>query len=85
MVNPRYVKGRKKEYKIIKSEREKGRVVIRSAGSRSPVDVVSIDVKEKKIYLIQSKSESLSEGEKKRLYKDNKELNGLFLVSFVVV
>jgi Holliday junction resolvase len=84
MPNKRYIKGRRKEYKLIHEERDKGNIAFRTAGSHSPVDVVSINTKEKVITLIQSKSNKMSVREKDKLLIENKELNGLFNVFFIV-
>ena len=80
----RYQKGRKKEYKIIHEERDKGRLAFRSAGSHSPIDVVSIDTKLKVIHLIQCKPDSMSDNAKQKLLDDNIELNNIFRVEFLV-
>lgn len=85
MPNRNYEKGRRKEYKIVHKERDKDRLAFRSAGSHSPIDVVSIDVNSKQIYLIQSKPNSMSENAKNKIIKKNELLNGTFNVSFVVV
>lgn len=85
MGNRNYIKGRRKEYKIVNSEKAKGRLAFRSAGSHSPVDVVSIDVKKKIIKLIQSKPESMNEHQRQKLRDENKGLNGIFLVHFSVI
>ena len=80
-----YTKGRKKEYKIVHRERDKGCIAFRSAGSHSPIDVVSIDAINKKIRFIQSKSDFMNENKKQKIREKNKELNGLFEVSFSVL
>ena len=43
MPNKAYIKGRRKEYRIVAQERKKGRLAVRTAGSHSPFDVISID------------------------------------------
>ena len=80
-----YMRGRRKEQKIVKMEREKGRIAFRSAGSRSPIDVVIIDKVNKKVLFIQSKPNSMSNKDKKRLENEQKELNNVFLCSFMVI
>lgn len=86
MVNLKYKRGRNKEYRI--RERllyEEGYdIVQRSAGSRSPIDIWAIRKKDKKIKLVQSKHDDLSETAKKKLEKENEWLNGEFTVSFEV-
>lgn len=80
-----YEKGRRKEYKYVHKERDKGCIAFRSAGSHSPVDVISIDTKNKKIRLIQCKSDKMNAHQQQKLREKNKELNGLFEVKFSVV
>lgn len=82
-----YAKGRRYEYKIVKQERARGcSIVFRSAGSHSPIDVISIDTTNHIIKLIQCKSGvSLSERAKYKIWKDNIKLNGTFEVKFFVV
>ena len=80
-----YKIGRRKEYKIRKEQIAKGRLAFRSAGSHSPVDVVSIDWVDHKILLIQCKPDSLGDNQRNKLIVDNKKLNGVYGVMFVVV
>ena len=83
--NINYKKGREKEYRICKRLREEGyNIVQRSAGSHSPVDIWAINIEEKKILLVQSKPESRTEREERKLYKENKKLNGKYSVEFMV-
>lgn len=83
MPNKRYLKGRRKEYGITERLKKEGwDIAQRSKGSHSPVDVIAIDIKNKKIKLIQSKAGILSSGKITKIYEDNKELNGKFDVSF---
>lgn len=85
MAHPNYVKGRKKEYKVVNQEKEKGCIAFRSAGSHSPIDVVSINILERTIRLIQCKPDSMNSHQRQKLRDQNEGLNGLFLVSFSVV
>lgn len=85
MPNKQYIRGRRKEYKIIYSERAKGRLAFRSAGSHSPIDVVSIDYENKEIFLIQSKPDTMSQAKRESLEEQNKKLNGTFFVKFMVI
>lgn len=80
----RYLKGRRKEYKIMKEEALAGRLAIRSAGSHSPIDVISIDYKHRVIKLIQAKPDNYPESRMKKLIKDNEKLNGVYKVEFSV-
>ncbi len=84
MPNKNYISGRRKEYKLMHEERVKGCLAFRSAGSHSPIDVVSIDAFNSKITLIQSKPNHFSENQKKKLLDKNRRLNGVFYVEFVV-
>lgn len=83
MPNPKYIKGRKKEYSIVKREKEKGRLAFRTAGSHSPIDVISIDTNTKIIRLIQSKT-NITNKEKDKLSNNNIKLNGLFNCIFII-
>jgi len=85
MTNPRYLKGARKERRIAKEARDRGLIAIRSAGSKSPIDVVIIDAEKGKIELIQSKSDNFSEYAKVKLENKHAALNGLFDVCFKVV
>ena len=85
MPNPNYVKGRRKEYKIVNDAKAKGFLAFRSAGSHSPIDVVIIDLQEEEISFIQCKPDSISEKEKNKLRENLKRLNGFFLVDFEVL
>lgn len=85
MSNPNYIKGRKKEYRVMNEERKLGNLVLRSAGSHSPIDVVSIDVKARVIKLIQCKPDDFSELNKSRLELQARELNNVFRCEFIVV
>ena len=80
-----YRKGRAKEYKIVNSYKDRGFIAFRSAGSHSPIDVVGIDTRKRRIYLIQAKSGFSKERLKQKLEEENKDLNGLFEVRFKVV
>ena len=84
MPNKNYIKGRKKEYKIMNLAKEKGMIALRSAGSHSPIDVVCIDTLNKKIKLVQCKPDSMSASKKLQIELDNCELNGIFQVEFFV-
>ena len=79
MPNKNYVKGRRKEYKICKTLREKGyEIVQRTAGSHSPIDVIAI--RKGEILFIQSKPEGYSE----KKYEKWDWLNGEFKVKFEI-
>jgi Holliday junction resolvase len=84
MPNKNYLRGRRKEYKILEREKKEGNIAVRSAGSHSPIDIISINIKDKVIKLIQSKPNNMSINKKQKLINNNKDLNGYFLVSFSV-
>ena len=79
-----YKRGRRKEYKIVKRYKDFGCLAFRSAGSRSPVDVVVVNSREKEILLIQSKPESMSENKKEELRNSLKFLDGTYKVYSIV-
>lgn len=66
-------------------ERKLDRLAVRTAGSHSPFDVISIDAENANIFLIQSKPDSMNEKEKEKIETENIELNGVFWVKFKVV
>jgi len=79
MPNKNYQKGARKERKIVNAAREEGKIAFRSAGSHSIVDVCVIDMKNRKILFIQSKSKRLSAKEKEE-YKELEKMTGTFEV-----
>ena len=85
MPNSNYIRGRKKEYRVMSDERKLGNLVLRSAGSHSPIDVVSINVKARVIKLIQCKPDNISELDKNRLELQMRELNNAFRCEFVLM
>lgn len=84
MTNSNYIKGRRKEYRVMNDERKLGNLVLRSAGSHSPIDVVSIDVKARVIKFIQCKPDSMSEIEKNKLLSACQSLNDNFKCVFEI-
>lgn len=87
-----YRLGARKEYQIVSTLRKRGfNIVNRMAGSHSPVDVVAIDSKDKRILLVQSKRtlgktmDYIDPNQKKDIEEFNKDLNGTYIVSFVVM
>jgi Holliday junction resolvase len=86
VTNKNYVKGRRKEYLIVKRLKEQGfEIAQRTAGSHSPFDVIGIDINKKIIKLIQSKPDSMNAHQQQKIRNENKNLNGLFYVKFSVV
>ena len=85
MKNKHYVKGRKKEYKVVNEARDKGQLAYRTAGSHGPFDVIVIDSHSKVIHLVQCKPDSMTSTAKDKLYQENMHLEGTYLVYFDVV
>jgi len=85
MPNSNYIKGRKKEYRVMNDERKLGNLVLRSAGSHSPIDVVSIDVSSRVIKFIQCKPDDISKLDRDRLELQARELNNVFRCEFVLM
>ena len=84
MPNSNYIKGRKKEYRVMSDERKLGNLVLRSAGSHSPIDVVSIDVKARVIKLIQCKPDNFSASEHNKIMMACQALNNNFKCVFEI-
>lgn len=84
MTNKSYLKGRAKEYRIMKKYRDRGLTVIRSAGSHGFADLVAIDFQKKWIYWIQCKPDSMSTTERNKLLLENERINGEFTNVFII-
>ena len=85
MPNSKYIKGREKEYKIVKYLKNEGYdIAQRTAGSRGVFDVIGISLKNKKINFVQSKSDNISEKQEDKILMDNHLLNGKFNVEFMI-
>lgn len=80
-----YLKGVRKERKIVNEAREKGLISFRSAGSHSPIDVVIIDVKSKTVQFIQAKTGKMSSKARGNLEMKYWYLNDPFFCTFRVV
>lgn len=91
MPNANYIKGVKKERKIVNSNKANGCIAFRSAGSHSPIDVCVVNLDLKSIRFYQCKPESLSISGAERIMSQMfnghaiRELNDFFKVSFQVV
>lgn len=92
LMRTKYTRGREKEYWLVKQLKEQGYdIVIRSAGSHSPVDVWAVDISNKKIKLFQCKKHEgcsmdyIEPALKEQLEKENNKLNGLYEVEFEAV
>lgn len=84
-----YKNGARKEYYVVSKLKGEGwDIVQRSAGSHSPVDIFAINIKDKKILLVQCKRSMtgkmsfIDQKLKEKLELENKELNGTFEVKF---
>jgi len=85
MANKNYVRGRTKEYKIRNALIKAGYdIVQRTAGSHSPIDVIAIHKKKRKILLIQAKPDNYSPKKTIQIYKENVGLSGNYYVQFEV-
>lgn len=82
----KYRKGARYERAIVNAARSNGSLAFRSAGSKSPVDVVIISHEKRTIKLIQAKAgKSMSEQARNRLGAKYKFLNGTYEVVFEVL
>ena len=82
MPNKNYVRGRRKEYKVCNELKELGfEIVQRTAGSHSPIDIIAIDMENKRILFAQCKPEGYKE-HKYDIYKET--LSGDFRVKFQI-
>lgn len=83
MPNPKYIKGRRKEYAIANYLKKRGwDIVQRSAGSKSPIDVWAVNKKLRRIKLIQVKPDKF-DGSK--IEEELNWLNNVFRVEFEVL
>lgn len=86
MPNKNYIKGRKKEYKIMKELKEQGfDIAQRTAGSHSPIDVFAIHKKNKVIKFIQSKPDNYPKTRAETIYSELDYLNDMFKCEFVLI
>ena len=78
-----YKKGRRKEYRVVDKLKKLGfEIVVRSAGSHSPIDVWAVDVEGRNMRLIQVKSgKPLGESVKKKLLNKMDRISGYYHVS----
>jgi len=68
MPNPHYVRSRRKEQELVRNAKKEGKIALRSAGSKSPIDVVEIDHVKRIIYLYQVKTGNLTDKQEDNLY-----------------
>lgn len=86
MPNKQYIKGRSKEYSVVKQYKNKGyQISQRTAGSHSPIDVIAIDWDLRLIKLIQCKPDTISKSKTLKLYDKYSRLKGLFHVEFIIL
>jgi len=85
MPNKNYLKGVRKERKLVNEARERGLLSFRSAGSHSPIDVVIVDKEDRRITFVQCKPDSMSRNQRAKIEKEQERLNGFFEVRFEVI
>lgn len=84
-----YEKGRNKEYRIMSyfRKRDRDNIVIRTAGSHSPFDVVVINKRTRVISLIQSKlrgKENLSKPARQKILDEGNSYGGEYIAEFML-
>lgn len=84
MPNKYYQRSVRKERELVREARNKGHIALRSAASKSPIDVVDIDYANRKIWLVQVKTGNLSEREFTKLSKEFSHLNGKYEVEYIL-
>lgn len=83
MGNANYIKGRKKEYKIMAYLKQIGYdIAQRTAGSHSPIDIFAIDKERKHIKFIQAKPDNYPKSKVEKINKELGYLKGSWEVSF---
>jgi len=80
MPRTNYQKGADKERRIVNRARDRGCLALRSAGSHSPIDVVIVDFRDRRIKLVQSKPASMSDKAKEDLHDSLQYLDGFYEV-----
>lgn len=81
MGNKNYLKGVRKERKLVNEARAKGCLAFRSAGSHSPIDVFILDPVARIIHLVQCKPKSMSKKAQERLKAELKWCDGTYSVT----
>lgn len=85
-MNKNYVKGRRKEYKIVKELKQQGYdIVQRTAGSHSCIDIFAIHKDTRKILFIQSKPDDYGIKASLKLKSELDFLNGSWFGEFQLV
>ena len=86
MPNANYLKGRRKEYKIMHELKDNGfEIAHRTAGSHSPIDVFGISRDKRIIKFIQSKPDNYGKTASKRIHDALDYLNGVWNVEFELI
>ena len=84
MPNKNYLKGIRKERKLVQEFRDKGCISARTAGSHSPIDLFAIDKKARVITFIQAKPDSLSKKAAQRIHDELDFINGEWIAIFEI-
>ena len=84
MANKYYNRSKRREQFLVREAKKAGLIAIRSAGSKSPIDVIIIDDVQRFIQLIQVKTGYQTLGQLDKLYKEYSKLNGKWEVEFEV-
>ncbi len=79
-----YQNGSRYERKLVNEAKARGEIAFRSAGSHSPIDVITIDPILKKINLIQCKINHHSDNAIQKLIDELKHIDGTYEVKTVV-
>lgn len=85
MPNQNYIKGRRHEYEVVNTLKDKGWIAFRSAGSHSPIDVIAIHPKKCLIQAIQMKPTSMSKRAKNKIYQELDKMSHMYFVKFRVL
>ena len=85
MPNKHYMKGYRKERRVVNQARELGHIAFRSAGSHSPIDVIVVDQVNRTIDLIQCKSDKMTDSAKTKILQEQEGIDGDYKVAFTVV
>jgi Holliday junction resolvase len=83
MPNKQYEKGARFERKLVNEAREKGLIAARTAGSHSPIDLFTIDVKRREIAFIQAKKGK--SGLSRAQVEEFENMSNEYMVKFEVV
>ena len=84
MPNRSYLKGKAKEWRIKQKFQKEGYIVIRSAGSKSPFDLIGINKVRKRIVFIQAKPKNFSLNKQAELYKEFNWVNDEFSSAYII-